>query len=152
VADARARTHARTHRDPESTELVIATIPTVLGINESKRLLTALRQASIPCKRIVVNQLLSEGAGAGGGRATCAAARLPAQLLGWLAGSGVVCVSRAACLHAAGDAFIRSRLKEQRHALDVVAADPVLAGLRQVGPARPGRGAVCAALHQQLLY
>ena len=43
-------------RDAETTEFVIATIPTVLGINESGRLLRALRHDEIPCKRIIVNQ------------------------------------------------------------------------------------------------
>lgn len=44
-------------QNQESTEFVIATIPTVLGINESVRLLKALRHDKIPCKRIVVNQV-----------------------------------------------------------------------------------------------
>ena len=43
-------------RDAETTEFVIATIPTVLGVNESGRLLRALRHDQIPCKRIIVNQ------------------------------------------------------------------------------------------------
>ena len=43
-------------RDQASTEFIIATIPTVLGINESARLLQALRKERIPCKRIIVNQ------------------------------------------------------------------------------------------------
>ena len=44
-------------RDAETTEFVIATIPTVLGVNESGRLLRALRHDNIPCKRIIVNQV-----------------------------------------------------------------------------------------------
>ena len=51
-------------RDKEATEFVIATIPTVLGVNESARLIRALRKEGIPCKRIVVNQVISEGMGA----------------------------------------------------------------------------------------
>ena len=47
-------------RDADTTEFVIATIPTVLGVNESGRLLRALRQDSIPCKRIIVNQVWLE--------------------------------------------------------------------------------------------
>ena len=54
-------------RDQDATEFIIATIPTVLGINESARLLTALRRERIPCKRIIVNQ-----------------APLPAVLICWL--------------------------------------------------------------------
>jgi len=44
-------------RDQAATEFIIATIPTVLGINESARLLQALRKERIPCKRIIVNQV-----------------------------------------------------------------------------------------------
>jgi anion-transporting ArsA/GET3 family ATPase len=42
---------------PQMTEFIIATIPTYLGVNESGRLLQALRKEGIPCKRIVVNQV-----------------------------------------------------------------------------------------------
>lgn len=44
-------------RDKELTEFIIATIPTVLGINESRRLLAALRKEQIPCRRIIINQV-----------------------------------------------------------------------------------------------
>lgn len=50
-------------RNKESTEFIIATIPTVLGINESARLLQALKKDSIPCKRIVVNQVIGPNQG-----------------------------------------------------------------------------------------
>lgn len=50
-------------RNAESTEFVIATIPTVLGISESSRLLEALRKEGIPCNNIVVNQVISESMG-----------------------------------------------------------------------------------------
>ena len=44
-------------RDKEATEFIIATIPTVLGVAESGRLLQSLRKEDIPCKRIIVNQV-----------------------------------------------------------------------------------------------
>ena len=44
--------------DPETTEFVIATIPTMLGVNESARLIRALQKEQIPCKRIIVNQVI----------------------------------------------------------------------------------------------
>lgn len=44
-------------RNKDMTEFVIATIPTMLGINESARLLKALRKEDIPCRRIIVNQV-----------------------------------------------------------------------------------------------
>lgn len=46
-------------RDRESTEFIIATIPTVLGISESSRLASSLKKESIPCKRIIVNQVIT---------------------------------------------------------------------------------------------
>ena len=49
--------------DPEATEFIIATIPTMLGINESARLIRSLRKEGIPCKRIVVNQLIGPETG-----------------------------------------------------------------------------------------
>ncbi|PNW83746.1 hypothetical protein CHLRE_05g245158v5, partial [Chlamydomonas reinhardtii] len=45
-------------RDKTQTEFIIATIPTYLGVNESSRLLQALRAEQIPCKRIIVNQIV----------------------------------------------------------------------------------------------
>ena len=44
-------------RDASQTEFIIATIPTQLGIAESKRLLAALQEETIPCKRVIVNQV-----------------------------------------------------------------------------------------------
>lgn len=44
-------------------QFIIATIPTVLGVNESARLIRALRKESIPCKRIVVNQVVGPNMG-----------------------------------------------------------------------------------------
>ena len=46
-------------RNKETTEFVIATIPTVLGISESGRLLKSLRDETVPCTKIVVNQILN---------------------------------------------------------------------------------------------
>lgn len=44
-------------RDKEANEFIIATIPTVLAVKESARLLKALRRENIPCKRVIVNQV-----------------------------------------------------------------------------------------------
>ncbi|KAK9864792.1 hypothetical protein WJX84_010423 [Apatococcus fuscideae] len=44
-------------------ELVIATIPTMLGMNESARLAAQLQHEGVPCKRIIVNQVIGEGMG-----------------------------------------------------------------------------------------
>lgn len=45
-------------RNQKTTEFVIVTIPTVLAISESGRLLQSLRAESVPVSRLVVNQLL----------------------------------------------------------------------------------------------
>lgn len=45
-------------RDATQTEFVIVTIPTVLSIAESSRLLASLRAEHVPVHRLVVNQLL----------------------------------------------------------------------------------------------
>ncbi len=44
-------------RRAQMTEFIIATIPTFLGVNESGRLIRALRKEGVPCKRIIVNQV-----------------------------------------------------------------------------------------------
>jgi arsenite-transporting ATPase len=45
-------------RNEETTEFVIVTIPTVLGISESSRLLQSLRKENVPAHRLVVNQII----------------------------------------------------------------------------------------------
>ncbi len=50
-------------RDASQTEFVIATVPTVLGVNEAGRLAGALREDGVPCRRVVVNQVVADGAG-----------------------------------------------------------------------------------------
>ncbi|XP_057782565.1 ATPase GET3B-like [Salvia miltiorrhiza] len=49
-------------RDPETTEFVIVTIPTVMAINESSRLCASLRKEKVPVNRLVINQLLPPSA------------------------------------------------------------------------------------------
>jgi arsenite-transporting ATPase len=77
-------------RNADSTEFVIATIPTELAVAESARLLAALRADGVPVKRVVVNQVIGEGD---------------------------------------GEAFLRTRQRDQAAALAGLEADPVLAAL-----------------------
>ncbi|GAX82278.1 hypothetical protein CEUSTIGMA_g9707.t1 [Chlamydomonas eustigma] len=63
VLQERIRLVKQLFRNKETTEFIIATIPTYLGINESGRLLQSLRHEGIPCKRIVVNQVVGSGMG-----------------------------------------------------------------------------------------
>ena len=46
-------------RNEDTTEFVIVTIPTVLGISESGRLLAELRKEKVPASRLVVNQIIN---------------------------------------------------------------------------------------------
>lgn len=50
-------------RDEDSTEFIVATIPTMLAVNESVRLVDALKKEHIPCHRVIVNQVIGEGKG-----------------------------------------------------------------------------------------
>jgi arsenite-transporting ATPase len=49
-------------RDPETTEFVIVTIPTIMAASESARLAQALRTESVPVRRIVINQVVQQHA------------------------------------------------------------------------------------------
>ncbi len=44
-------------RNPECTEFVIVTIPTIMAISESSRLAASLRQEDVPLRTIVINQV-----------------------------------------------------------------------------------------------
>ena len=44
-------------QNQKTTEFIIATIPTVLAINESRRLLQSLQQQQIPCNKMILNQV-----------------------------------------------------------------------------------------------
>lgn len=48
--------------DPETSEFCIVTIPTALALAESERLLQALREEGIACRRGVLNRLIAEDA------------------------------------------------------------------------------------------
>jgi arsenite-transporting ATPase len=79
--------------DADSTEFIIATIPTVLAVSESARLARALRAERIPCRRVVVNQVVGPDA---------------------------------------GERYLEMKLKDQARALELLARDPALAGLRRL--------------------
>ena len=50
-------------RDSETTQFVIATIPTVLAARESARLSGALRKEGVPLRTVVANQILTKASG-----------------------------------------------------------------------------------------
>ena len=45
-------------RNPDTTEFVIVTIPTIMAVAESARLAEALRSESVPVSTILINQVL----------------------------------------------------------------------------------------------
>eukprot|EP00899_Mesostigma_viride_P014155 jgi/Mesvir1/22740/Mv24107-RA.1 len=47
-------------RNPETTEFIIVTIPTIMAVSESSRLLASLRAENVPVKRMVINQVLPD--------------------------------------------------------------------------------------------
>jgi len=49
-------------RDPETTEFVIVTIPTVMAVAESSRLAATLRSEAVPVRSILINQATSSTA------------------------------------------------------------------------------------------
>lgn len=65
-------------RDAAQTEFVIVTIPTVLAVAESQRLLASLRAEDVPVRRLVVNQLLRGPAGGDGAALPAARAAVDA--------------------------------------------------------------------------
>jgi anion-transporting ArsA/GET3 family ATPase len=48
----------RMFRDKDRTEFIIVSIPTVMAMVESERLALSLEKENVPCKRIVVNQMV----------------------------------------------------------------------------------------------
>lgn len=107
-------------RDREANEFIIATIPTVLAVKESSRLLAVLRKEGIPCRQIVVNQVsLASVAHVGlKGKGLV----LGAPLLRWLQviGPGM------------GEAYLKLKLGDQRRAFQMISRDPQLQSLQQL--------------------
>ena len=58
-----ARATGELLQDPERCEFVVATVPTVLGVEETLRLLQALKDQGICVRRVVVNQCLGDEQG-----------------------------------------------------------------------------------------
>ncbi|XP_058729768.1 ATPase GET3B-like [Vicia villosa] len=52
-----AKIHDLFH-NPDTTEFIIVTIPTIMAISESSRLHASLKKESVPVKRLIINQVL----------------------------------------------------------------------------------------------
>jgi arsenite-transporting ATPase len=131
----------------KATEFIIATIPTVLSISESSRLLASLRAEKVPVRRLVVNQVYTRPASKeldiAGLRAELEAQRN--ALTAAAAGDAALTAAADALASAAGrladaaaaDAtFVAAKRRDQEGALKQVAEDAAgLGSLRLVlGP------------------
>ncbi len=137
-------------RNAATTEFVIVTIPTVLAITESGRLASSLKAEGVPVRRLVVNQLLRPGgadlkaarAEVEGASEALRAALAAARAAGAPAGEADAADAAAAALTAAATAlaaavtpdvnFCSGKRKDQARALQLVPADPGLAGLQRI--------------------
>jgi arsenite-transporting ATPase len=139
-------------RDEKTTEFVIVTIPTVLAISESQRLLVSLRAERVPVRRLVVNQLMrqpSPGSNAAGltvaqlrGQVDAAADAMRAAVAAapggaeQLAAAGEQLAEKAKQLSDAISAdatFVAMKRKDQQRAMQLVESDAAgLASLRRV--------------------
>ena len=138
-------------RNEDTTEFVIVTIPTVLGISESGRLLAELRKEGVPARRLVVNQIINvtgegfkerketlavkeaalrealaaiEGSGGGGGGGGGDAATALDEMLA--ANASVVRDAQAAVT------FCTVKAKDQRRAMEMLDADAGLRTLKRI--------------------
>ena len=139
-------------RDSKSTEFVIVTIPTVLAISESGRLLAGLRAEGVPVRRMVVNQLLRRpGAGApdvGALRGTLEAKEDELRALLQAEGGGLGADAAAAATAALAEladareallkalqsdvSFCTLKRKDQERAMGLIDADEGLKGLQRI--------------------
>ena len=124
-------------RNKETTEFVIATIPTVLGISESGRLLKSLRDETVPCTKIVVNQILNvdvddfqEAADA------CDAAAEKLKMQGADSTPDVQTLvtesERLATASRRAVSFVRTKEKDQRKAMEMLDIDSGLRTLKRI--------------------
>ena len=131
-------------RNEKTTEFVIVTIPTVLGISESGRLLGSLRKEKVPARRLVVNQLLRvTGDGFVGHKAELvekeAALRAAIEAAGGADGPLIgpleeMLTAQAAVLKDAQSAvsFCTIKAKDQRRAMEMLDEDPGLKDLQRI--------------------
>ena len=139
-------------RDEKTTEFVIVTIPTVLAISESQRLLASLRAERVPVRRLVVNQLMrqpSPGSNAAGltvaqlrsqveeaadaMRVAVAAAPGGAEQLAAAGGQLAEKAKQLADAISADANFVAMKRKDQHRAMQLVEGDAAgLASLRRV--------------------
>ena len=130
-------------RNEDTTEFVIVTIPTVLGISESGRLLAELRKESVPARRLVVNQIINVTGEGFKERKEALAVKEAAlrEALAAIEGSGETAAvldemlaANASVLRDAQAAvsFCTVKAKDQRRAMEMLDADAGLRTLQRI--------------------
>uniref|UniRef100_A0A7R9XZ74 ArsA/GET3 Anion-transporting ATPase-like domain-containing protein n=1 Tax=Micromonas pusilla TaxID=38833 RepID=A0A7R9XZ74_MICPS len=130
-------------RNEKTTEFVIVTIPTVLGISESGRLLSSLEKEKVPTRRLVVNQIVQvTGEGFGARKEELAAKQealreaivaagavdgLAEKLDALIAAQGAVTKDAQTAVN-----FCAVKAKDQRRAMEMLDEDAGLRGLRRI--------------------
>mmetsp|Transcript_7245 Transcript_7245/g.29384 ORF Transcript_7245/g.29384 Transcript_7245/m.29384 type:complete len:429 (-) Transcript_7245:103-1389(-) len=130
-------------RNEDTTEFVIVTIPTVLGISESGRLLAELRKESVPARRLVVNQIINVTGEGFKERKEALAVKEAAlrEALAAVEGSGETSAALDEMLAAnasvvrdaqAAVTFCTVKAKDQRRAMEMLDADAGLRTLKRI--------------------
>ena len=128
-------------RNEDTTEFVIVTIPTVLGISESGRLLAELRKEKVPASRLVVNQIINvTGDGFKERREELSAKETALrEALGAIDGADLSILddmleAQAAALKDAATAvsFCTVKAKDQRRAMEMLETDAGLRTLKRI--------------------
>ena len=130
-------------RNEDTTEFVIVTIPTVLGISESGRLLAELRKESVPARRLVVNQIINVTGEGFKERKEALAVKEAAlrEALAAVEGSGETAAALDEMLAAnasvvrdaqAAVTFCTVKAKDQRRAMEMLDADAGLRTLKRI--------------------
>ena len=128
-------------RNEQTTEFVIVTIPTVLGISESGRLLKSLRQEEVPARRLVVNQIV-QVSGDGFKQRTDELTEKEAALRSAMEAAGVedlgaleeMLAAQSAVVADAKSAvtFCTVKAKDQRRAMEMLETDAGLKSLQRI--------------------
>lgn len=130
-------------RNEDTTEFVIVTIPTVLGISESGRLLAELRKEGVPARRLVVNQIINVTGEGFKERKEALAVKEAAlrEALAAVEGSGETSAALDEMLAAnasvvrdaqAAVTFCTVKAKDQRRAMEMLDADAGLRTLKRI--------------------
>jgi arsenite-transporting ATPase len=130
-------------RDEKTTEFVIVTIPTVLGMSESARLLGELRKESVPVSRVVINQIVQVSGEGFKERVAELKAKesVLTEAIDGLNDAGIASTALEEMLAAQRDVtkdaqaavtFCTVKAKDQRRAMEMLDEDPGLRTLQRI--------------------